>query len=61
MIVDLITHFGLEAIGSLIAIAAYKSHKLCRTRWHKFGIWLALSMLTTVVTVLVVNVVAATA
>jgi hypothetical protein len=55
MIIDYLVHFGLEAIGSLIAIAAYKSHRLCRTRWHKFGIWLALSMLTTVVTVQVVG------
>lgn len=55
MLWDLLTHFSLEAIGSLIAIAAYKSHKLCRTKWHKFGIWCALSMLTTIVTVLVVG------
>lgn len=55
MIFAYLAHFTLEAIGSLIAIAAYKSHKLCRTKWHKFGIWLALSMITTIVTVQIVG------
>lgn len=48
-------HFSLEAVGSLIAIAAYKSHKLCKTKWHKFGIWAALSMATTIITVQMVG------
>lgn len=52
---DYVVHFGLEATGSLIAIGAYKSHKLCKTKWHKFGIWFALSLLTTIVTVQLVG------
>jgi hypothetical protein len=47
-------HFMIEAIGSLIAIFAYKSHH-CRHWWHRGLIWTVLSMLTTVLTVQIVG------
>lgn len=47
---DYLIHFSLEAVGSLIAIFAYKSHK-CQYWWHRAMIWVVLSMFTTYVTV----------
>lgn len=47
-------HFGLEAVGSLIAIYAYRSHR-CRHGWHKAAIWVVLSMATTVATVQIIG------
>lgn len=53
-IVDYLVHFGLEAVGSLIAIFAYRSHR-CQHTWHRAVIWTALTAITTVVTVNVVG------
>jgi len=54
MLVDFALHFALEAIGSLIAIFAYRSHR-CSKTWHKAAIWTGLTFLTTLVTVLMVG------
>lgn len=49
-----LVHFALEAIGSLIAIFAYRSHR-CNTWWHRAVIWTVLSMATTFTTVQVIG------
>lgn len=51
---DYVIHFLLEAVGSLIALYAYRSHR-CSHVWHKSAIWLVLTMLTTYVTVSLVG------
>lgn len=49
---DYFAHFGLETIGGLIAIYAYK---YCKHDWHRWSIWFFLTALTTVVTVQIVG------
>jgi uncharacterized protein (DUF983 family) len=51
---DYAIHFAIEAIGSLIAIAAYATHR-CQDWWHRALIWMVLTILTTVITVQIVG------
>lgn len=54
VLVDYGVHFGLEAVGSLIAIFAYRSHH-CQHWSHRALIWILLTAATTVITVNVVG------
>jgi hypothetical protein len=51
-VLDYVTHFGLEAIGSSIGIYAYN---YCQHLWHKLLVWTVLSVFTTIVTVSLVG------
>lgn len=49
---DYLIHFGLEALGSVIALYAYR---FCNHTWHQLAIWFILSSLTTTLTVSLVG------
>lgn len=50
---DYIVHYGLELVGQGVLVLAYRH--VCRKAWHRYLIWQAGTILTTIITVSLVG------